>query len=95
MGCLIPTWCETVGDALENGVSVTTYCEVCQHRSPPSLLDLARDYGVDYWLWDRRFPCDRCGRELILLFTRRPSTPKRPMISTNRHDVARSERMRS
>lgn len=95
MGCLIPTWCETVGDCIENGVEVRRYCEECQRRKPVDLIEMAREVGVDYWLWDRRTPCDYCGRMLPFMFTRSRSTPTRPMISTNKHDVARSERMRS
>lgn len=95
MGCLIPTYCETIGDCIENGMDVRRYCEVCMRKTPTDLLELAHEHGVDYWLWDRRTPCDYCGRMLAFLFSSSPSTPARPMISTYRHDVARSARIRA
>lgn len=95
MGCLIPTWCETVGDCLEHGVIVKRYCERCMKRMATSLLDLLADHGADYWLWDRREPCPTCGLGLIYMFTPGPTTPTQPMISTNPRDVARSARIRA
>lgn len=95
MGCLIPTWAETLGDCIQHGVLVSRFCEPCMRRKPTDLMELAREHGPEWWMWDRRTPCGHCGRGLVFMFTRSASTPTTPMISTNRHDVARSERMRS
>lgn len=95
MGCLIPTWCETVGDCLDNGVTLKRYCERCMKRMATSLLDLLADKGPDYWLWDRREPCPGCGAMLAFMFTPGGTTPTTPMISTNKHDIARSARIRA
>lgn len=95
MGCLIPTWCETVGDCIEHGVIIKRYCENCQRRNPVDLIEMAIELGPDYWLWDRRTPCPYCGRMLPFMFTPGKSTPTTPMLSTNPRDVARSARMRA
>ena len=95
MGCLIPTWAGTVGACIDNGVIVKRYCERCQRRHPVDLAAMKAAHGADYWLWDRRTPCPYCGGMLPFMFSPGSTTPTTPMISTNRHDVARSARIRA
>ncbi len=95
MGCLIPTYAETVGDCLESQTRVVRYCERCRRSPKVDLLEMARQEGPFYWLWDRRTPCPHCGLMLSYLFSSGAGTPVRPMISTWVHDVDLSRRMRS
>lgn len=90
-------WAATLGQMIEAGARVYLACtaQACGNSTGLDLTSLAKKFGADFSLWDRKPVCPACGRLGHYMASPGHGTPFRPLKTGIEADVRREIFLRS